>query len=399
MPRFEARELLRPEIAVPAVYLLFLALAALSFRIDVTKIFLIGSKGHFSPPTAASYGISLVGIAGLYLTARYVGKTNGGLDSPIVLLALPPLILATLTLAQLYPLLIRIAMSLGFPLALYLLASRARDLGALAMLSFVAALLPAALILASGVPIFNAASRGAAAVDPYRAFFHGFAVFSGCLFAVQGGGKLALTGIATLASLGLLSGFKSDAVAVLISSAVAGVLVGRLRFREVAYALAAAMAILTLVSTFIAKASYQGWAIPPIYYIIYRPGFTFAVFNEIVKIAYPLGALGGSALLDPTQRIVSMAVLSKVYSEPRIITSTMLGPGMLDFGVLGALLTALLIGAYLGFMHRVRSGRFGDCLYAIALTHAMILVEVGLQLTSTVFLLSLLYLALAGREK
>jgi uncharacterized membrane protein len=87
------------------------------------------------------------------------------------------------------------------------------------------------------------------------------------------------------------------------------------------------------------------------------------------------------------------------YSTPHIITSTLLGPGMLDFGLLGIALTAVLLGLYLGATYRAAKSKTQLALYAVALTHSFILVEVGLQLTSFIFFLSLLYLFIGTGEK
>jgi uncharacterized membrane protein len=90
---------------------------------------------------------------------------------------------------------------------------------------------------------------------------------------------------------------------------------------------------------------------------------------------------------------VSTAVLG--YSEPHIITSSLFGPLTLDFGVIGTILTAVFIGVYLGAMKKGTTLR--TCLYAMALTHVLVLIEVGLQLSSIMFLLSMMYLSVSEK--
>jgi uncharacterized membrane protein len=114
----------------------------------------------------------------------------------------------------------------------------------------------------------------------------------------------------------------------------------------------------------------------------------------VVDISLPLGALKGGAILDTTQMIVSTAVLG--YEVPHIITSTLFGPLTLDFGVVGTLLTALFVGVYIGTLKTDSTLR--TCLYAMALTHILVLIEVGLQLSSIMFLLSMLYLSVDERS-
>jgi uncharacterized membrane protein len=131
--------------------------------------------------------------------------------------------------------------------------------------------------------------------------------------------------------------------------------------------------------------------------MFYRAGVTFGVFSDIVGMSMPFGYLHGNAFLSVSQEIVSTEVLD--YSTPHIITSTLLGPGMLDFGLLGVALTTVLLGLYLGAVYGMAKGKTQLAFYSVALTHSFILVEVGLQLTSVIFFLSLLYLFIGAGEK
>ncbi len=398
MKKLEVRQVLRPEIAVPAVYLIFLGFAVISFRIDATSRFLLGPEGHFAGPTAAAYIISLLGILILAASAVLGGRLKVNLDPRLVLVLIFPITFLALYLALPVSVLTILGISLGFPILLLVICKRL-DTASLTIAAFFLACLFALSILYQGVPIVSASLRDSTAVAPARALFHGFAVFAGALLIAYYEKRKAIPGVLFLCALGVLSGFKSDAVAVLISASITGLLLGRISTKEVASAFAIVALILTAVSTHIAGISYASWKIPPALYIFYRAGLTFSVFNRIVEMAYPLGYLMGGALLDPSQRIVSTTVLPELYAKPHIITSTLFGPGMLDFGLLGIALTALFIGGYLGFMYRIKEDEFRSCLYAIALTHSFILVEVGLQLTSILFYLSLLYLALARKER
>jgi hypothetical protein len=159
--------------------------------------------------------------------------------------------------------------------------------------------------------------------------------------------------------------------------------------------------ILGVIGTFIAKISYETWKISPILLIFYRAGFTFSVFDKVVALGYPFGFLHGYALLDVTQKIVSTEVLH--YKEPHIITSTLIGPSMLDFGILGVVATGIAIGLYLGIMYRYKISTaqactIQTCLYAVALTHTFIIIEVGIQLSSVLLYLSLLYLMITSNK-
>ncbi len=397
MRKLEAEEVLKPEVALPAVYLAFLGLSIVSLVLPETRRFLIQPGGPFVDPSIASYAISLLGILVLAASALAAGKWKGHMNSKLVLILIAPLAYLTLHRGLTLPIPVEVIISLGFPLLLLYISRYLEDVSTLTIISLALAVVFVLSILVQGIPIISASSRASTAVDPSRALFHGFAVFSSVLLVAYHKRGRAMAGIAILVALAILSGFKSDAIAILVSAGIAGLLLNKVSLKEVASGLILVGLILTLVSTHIARITHDTWGLPSILYIFYRGGLTFSVFNKIVALSYPLGYLHGGALLDPTQRIISVTILPELYQEPHILTSTLLGPGMLDFGVPGVVFVSLLVGLYLGVMYRLRGG-LGTCLYAIALTHAFILVEVGLQLTSILLYLSLLYLTLARQQ-
>lgn len=399
MKRSWQEHITRPEIALPLVYFFFLALAYVALRLEATRRYIIAPAGAFREPGLESYAITVLGIILLGASAL----AGSRLDRRIKPLWIAPLIailgFTAITRGTTFTAPVAIAISLGYPLLLFFVSRRMSDIDSLGIMAYGLALAFSASILVRGVPILTSAGRASTAIDPSRALFHGFAVFSGTLLTAGQKRGWAATGVLSLAVVGILSGFKSDAVSVILAAVLAGLLMGRISAKEMAAAFAFVLIILTGISTLIAFVSYEQWKISPLLYIVYRAGFTFAAFGMVTEASYPLGYLKGSALLDPTQRILSSTLLSKYYPEPHIITSTMIGPGMLDFGLLGVAATTVAIGLYLGYMYRQKRDSLGNCLYAIALTHSIILVEVGLQLTSILFFLSLLYLTLWRVEK
>ena len=390
---------LSPVVALPAVYLIFLALGFLAYKIPITSEFLLAPRGFFNqPPSPGSYLVSLLGLLffvyGCLMGERARARIKGGV---LVLLGVFILSSAALKLAFELPLPVYASVSLGYVLLLVIVSRRLNETRLITLASLALATLFALSILARGIPILEAEARLSAAVTPSRALFHGFATFGVVMLVLYQPRRYAFPGVAILAALGVLAGFKSDAVAVLISAVLAGLLTRRVSLKEAAYGAVIVVLVLTVMSNFIAETAYGGWSIPPYLYPFYRAGFTMGVFSEIVHLAIPFGYLKGAALLSVTQDIVSTEVLG--YTRPHIITSTLLGPGMLDFGLLGVALTAFLLGVYLGSMHRSADTMLRKGLYAIALTHVFILVEVGMQLTSVIYLLSLLYLFTGGRAR
>ncbi|NOZ76303.1 MAG: hypothetical protein GXO65_01195 [Euryarchaeota archaeon] len=399
MRKLSAGRLLRPDAAVAGAYVIFLALAWASYRLDITSRYLFASAVFPGPPSWSAYGLTALGLAALVLFVRKGRgirvRAHRGAWSLLALALLFPVTALTIYLTLDIPLPLVLAAAMGYILILRTIACRFRDVrgvvlaaGSLAVASSI--LVP---VLSGGVPILDPEARLVAAMSPFRALFHGFAVFAATLAVVYYGRRYLLLA-AALGVLGVISGFKSDAIAVLLSASIGGLISGRLRAREVALAGIPILGILTLMSTHIAVLAFGSWNIPPLYYPFYRAGFTFLVFDRIVEMALPWGMLGGGAILSTSQKVVSTAVLG--YAEPHIITSTLLGPLTLDFGIPGTLITSAFVGLYLGMVGNHR-GPFQTALYAIVLTHTLILIEVGLQLTSLILYISVFYLYLAWK--
>jgi uncharacterized membrane protein len=383
------QRLFEPEIAVPLAYLVFLAAAFLSFKVPVTRKHLLNS---FSVgPGVMAYLTTIIGL-GFFAFSTKLGKQIEVNRSGAVLGA----IFISTTVVVYLTINVHIALALfagaGYSVLLYYLSSQ-KEFHRLTNIVFALALLSTLSILVQGIPILSAATREKTAVSAGRALFHGFGVFAGALFVGFYSSRKAAAAVTVLAIAGLLSGFKSDAIAIILSASIAGLLLGKISTRAMAVTAAAIAFILTGVSTFIALVAHGVWNIPPYLYPLYRFGFTFSVYSKIVETSLPFGALHGLAIMSTTQEIVSTAVLG--YSEPHIITSTLFGPLTLDFGIIGIILTALLIGVYLGAMKKDSTLR--TCLYAMALTHVLVLIEVGLQLSSVMFLLSMMYLSIRER--
>lgn len=391
MKRLKVDDLLSPGISVAIVYFVFLFFAFISFKIANTREFLLIPRGHFSDePSFLAYAISLLGVAVLFFSVK-IGRKLAVSAAPVLACVFTAASLA-LYLTFPLPVLAIFTISCSYTFLLWFISKRQHDVDFLISISLVLAFFFSFLMLFGGLPVLSAASRQAAAIAPARALFHGFAVFSAVLLIAFYEKRKATATIFLLAILAAISGFKSDAIAILVSAGIAGLLLGRISARELLLSLAGVVFLLTAVSTHIASMSYGAWKVAPHLYAFYRAGLTFSVFDRIVQLSFPFGYLYGEALLSTTQEIVSTAVLG--YREPHIITSTLLGPGMLDFGILGILLTSILLGIYLGMMHDLRDA-MRTCLYTIALTHTFILIEVGVQLSSVILYLSLLYLALS----
>ena len=118
----------------------------------------------------------------------------------------------------------------------------------------------------------------------------------------------------------------------------------------------------------------QTWTLNPLELIFYRAGFTLEVLEKIIPLA---GTTNGK-------------ILSMIFSSgsPRTfigqyvlhydvcLTSTMFGPILLDFGIIGLTVQMLFMGAFLGLVHKLKKG-IGIGIYSVILTHTIIWIETG----------------------
>lgn len=388
-----ASRLMEPEVLFSGLYLLFLALAFFSFYIPSTSNFLLES---FSKPKPSSYLLSLFGITLFFLTAMLGKRRKLSFNSRVILLAIALLAFFSLqiTFPSLLPL--NILASLVFILFFRYFSSHLGSYSPLALACLGIAGMASLSILVFEIPILVPGAREEVAVTPQRAVFHGFGMLAGVLMVAFFKWSRYLPAILLLSILGLLSGFKSDAISIILASLLAGLYLGKFGPKEAVVTFALIGGILTVVSNFIAKVSYFTWKLSPLLYPVYRSGFTFSVFDKIAQSALPWGITHGRALADTRQVVASKSVLG--YQEEHIITSTLFGPALLDFGVIGVAALALLLGYYLGVMRALASSSFSTALLAVALAHLIILIEVGLQPTSLIFLSLLLYLSMREKE-
>ncbi|MEE8402176.1 MAG: hypothetical protein V3R93_00315 [Candidatus Hydrothermarchaeaceae archaeon] len=380
-------DILRPEVSVPALYLAFLLFAFISYRIEDTSRFL-------GEPTPLTFGLSLFAIPVLIIFIAVGRKMT---PHPYILLAVLPAV-ASLDLYLIsIPIIAILFIAGGYAVFLWFAAKRLGDHRLIISLTIILAVISASLVLFNGVPLLDMALRQSIAVTPQRAIFHGSAVIAATMSILFYGKRIFIPVISLLTFMALLLGFKSDAIAILLSAGIAGLLVGKIWLKGSSIILLSIVLILNVIGTYMATATAtmadNTWDISPLFYIFYRAGFTLSVFDEIVRLSFPYGYAYGQVLLSPTQEVMGM----EVFQYKHIITSTIIGPGMLDFGVPGLILTCAFIGTCLGMMHDLKN-KLQVCFYAMALAHTFILIEVGLQLSSILWYLSLLYFSVASRE-
>lgn len=388
MRSIASTRLLSPEFFIPLVYLAYVLMASLSYHVGVTREFLFKPRGFFdAEPSYLSYLITLLGVVTFSIGAS-IGKRFELKKARHVLVLIFFLALVTVRVAGFS---IFFCLFLSSLLILVLFQMSRIETKTLALLSFSIATLCFLTLVSRGIPLLQPSLREEIALSITKGLFYSFSLLCVGFLSIEGGRYWIL--ILSLLFFSILTGFKADVISIILTVMIVRVLSEKIKLKEALGLLLIGVITLTLASTVIAK-SYYSWRIPPVFYPLYRAGFTFLVFDKISSLSFPLGH-DRKALFTISHEFVSKEVLG--YSKPRGITTTLLGPAMLSFGVAGVVGLSFLLGFYLGVMRRMEKVR-DICLYAIALSHLAILVEIGTQLPSFLFLLSMLYLKFGGRR-
>ena len=118
----------------------------------------------------------------------------------------------------------------------------------------------------------------------------------------------------------------------------------------------------------------QTWTLNPLELIFYRAAFTLELFEKIIPLA---GTTHGHILSmifssGSPRTFVGEYVMKYTFCA----TSTLFGPVMLDFGLIGLTVQMLVMGLFLSLVHKLKKG-IGVGIYSMILTHTLIWIETG----------------------
>ncbi|WP_295722204.1 oligosaccharide repeat unit polymerase family protein [uncultured Methanobrevibacter sp.] len=179
-----------------------------------------------------------------------------------------------------------------------------------------------------------------------------------------------------------LTGYRTTPIAIFLSCFISLYYTRHIPIKYIILFLAL-ISILLVTVGFVAVKSieWQNWSLNPLELISYRAAFTL---NILDKVIYLQGIAGGKLFyytltgyfthVDP-RILVGEIVLSKSTS----ITSTILGPGLLDFGAIGMFIQMFFIGFTLKTLHIIQSYKhnISTAFYAIILAQSIIWIETG----------------------
>lgn len=179
-----------------------------------------------------------------------------------------------------------------------------------------------------------------------------------------------------------LTGYRTTPIAILLSSFITLYYTRdiKLKYQIIFFVV---IAILLIVIGFIAVNAIgdQHWRLNALELVSYRAGFTLKILEiAINRQCVTAGALFYATLtgfinsVDP-RVLAGQAVLSIDHST----TTTIFGPALLDFGIIGMAIQMFFIGVFLKLLHITQKYKFGivTAIYGVILAQTLIWIETG----------------------
>ena len=304
-----------------------------------------------------------------FLAMGYIGSFNYRFEDP-----LKPEVILTVIFAC-------IVFTIGYLIIRYKVkAENIKEIGFLSeklllTLTIIALILQAVnMVLLGGIPLFDSVLKSNATTNIWRVAYPLFLICLNLLLAKYYKRKYIILILAGALIFGL-NGYRTSVLGILGSSFITLYYLNKIS-KKAGIIFIAIIAVGIMTVGYIASQSIanQTWTLNPLELIFYRAGFTLEVLEKILPLA---GTTNGK-------------ILSMIFSSgsPRTfigqyvlhydvcLTSTMFGPILLDFGIIGLTVQMLFMGAFLGLVHKLKKG-IGIGIYSVILTHTIIWIETG----------------------
>lgn len=237
------------------------------------------------------------------------------------------------------------------------------------------------IALLGGIPLFSATLKAKAATKIWLISYIIFLPSINVLLARYNRKShylLLLIGLVLFA----LTGYRTTPIAIMLSALIT---LYYTRDVDVKYIILAilAIAVVLLAVGFIAvqAISWQHWSLNPIELVSYRAAFTLNILSKAIENQFATmgnlfyATLTGFFTHSDARVLVGQATLGQVHS----ITSTIFGPALLDFGIVGMLIQMLLLGIILKTLHSIQNYKkeIFTAFYGILLAQTIIWIETG----------------------
>lgn len=230
------------------------------------------------------------------------------------------------------------------------------------------------LVLIGGIPLFNSVLKSNATTNIWRVAYPLFLIMINILLAKHYNRKYLLLVLLGALIFGL-NGYRTSVLGILGSSFITLYYLDKISRKMglvfIAIIVLGVMAIGYIASQSIAS---QHWTLNPLELTFYRAAFTLEVFERILPLAGTTnGKILGMIFSSGSPRTF---IGEYVLHYNVCLTSTLFGPVMLDFGLIGLTVQMLFMGIFLDLMDKLKKG-IGVGIYSIILTHTLIWIETG----------------------
>ena len=180
----------------------------------------------------------------------------------------------------------------------------------------------------------------------------------------------------------VLTGYRTTPIAIMLSSLITLYYTRNLDLKYMILAILAIGAVLLAVGFIAVQAiSWQHWHLNPVELVSYRAAFTLNILSSAIANQFAtMGSLFYATLTgffthtDP-RVLVGIATIGRDHS----ITSTIFGPALLDFGIVGMAIQMFLLGIILKTLHSIQYNNKSifTAFYGILLAQTIIWIETG----------------------
>ena len=237
------------------------------------------------------------------------------------------------------------------------------------------------IVLLGGIPLFSATLKAKAATKIWLLSYIIFLPSINILLAKYNRKShyiLLIIGLILFA----LTGYRTTPIAIMLSALITLYYTRDVDVKYIIFAILAIAAVLLAVGFIAVQAiSWQHWSLNPIELVSYRAAFTLNVLSKAIEnqcttmgnLFY--ATLTGFFTHTDARVLVGQATIGRVHS----ITSTIFGPALLDFGIVGMLVQMFIIGFILKVLHIIQFNKKSifTAFYGILLAQTIIWIETG----------------------
>lgn len=237
------------------------------------------------------------------------------------------------------------------------------------------------IALLGGIPLFSATLKAKAATKIWLISYIIFLPSINILLAKYNRSShylLLILGLLLFA----LTGYRTTPIAIMLSALITLYYTRDVDLKYIILAIVAIGLMLLAVGFIAVQAiSWQHWSLNPIELVSYRAAFTLNILSQAIANQFAtMGNLFYSTLTgffthtDP-RVLVGIATIGRNHS----ITSTIFGPALLDFGIVGMIVQMFFLGLILKTLHSMQNHKksFYSAIYGILLAQTIIWIETG----------------------